>query len=183
MKKSTLFITIISVLIILTIIKFPTEIRFQNPYYNYLFVMSLFILLPISIFIKIYSSQNKLMWVLISLPILFFSSIIILFITSDLSDINTYSIDPSFELTKQVEYNNTLYKLYRTNGGATTDYGLILMKENNLPLGLKLTKILWEQYHENNATLELIQPNKLKLEIQPYSTHKKVNSIEFKLDN
>jgi hypothetical protein len=134
-------------------------------------------------FSKAYVSKNKLAWFLASLVVLFVSSIIIFFISFDLSDIKKYGIDPSFEVIEEVQHHNTFYRLYRTNGGATTDYGLVLRREKNLPLELKLTKLLWEKYHENNATLELINPNKLKLEIQPYSTHKKINSIEFQLNN
>jgi len=183
MKKINSFLFLIILLIGLSTIEFPVELRFQNPYLNYLFILILFILLPITMFSKAYVSKNKLAWFLTSSVVLFFSSIIIFMISFDLSDIKKYGIDPSFEVIQKVQHHNKFYRLYRTNGGATTDYGLLLREEKNLPLKLKLTKVLWKKYHEDNATLKLINPNKLKLEVQPYSTHKNVNLIEFQLDN
>lgn len=51
--------------------------------------------------------------------------------------------DASLEYLKQAKSELGTYRLYRTNCGATCDYGLDLRREIDLPIGIKLVDSVW----------------------------------------
>ena len=94
MKKFTSYFMIFTIIIIvLNIIDFPIEIRFQNSSLNYLFVMILSILLPLSIFFKAIFNEKKIQLIIIAFVVAFPSYIVFVIAQSCYQDIKTDGIN------------------------------------------------------------------------------------------
>ena len=65
------------------------------------------------------------------------------------------TVDPSFELISQRQNKSAHYRLYRTNCGATCAYGLVLRKEYDLILGVKVVTPIWSQYRASEGEIVL----------------------------
>lgn len=65
------------------------------------------------------------------------------------------NVDPSFELLSQRQVKSVYYRLYRTNCGATCAYGLVLRKEYDLILGVKVVTPMWSQYRASEGEIVL----------------------------
>ncbi len=55
--------------------------------------------------------------------------------------------DSSFELFAETHWNGSVVRLYRTNGGATTDFGVVIRQERRLMPGLFWVRSLDDFYH------------------------------------
>jgi len=69
----------------------------------------------------------------------------------------------SFECINEIPYGGDKIRVYRYNGGATMDYGIIVRKENSIVPGLMLTNQYLNEYHQDTIGIEIIDGNKLKL--------------------
>ena len=67
--------------------------------------------------------------------------------------------DMGFECIHVIPYNGDMIKVYRTNGGATTDYGVVVRKEIKLISGIILTKVYLKEYHQDSGGIEIIEGN------------------------
>jgi len=47
---------------------------------------------------------------------------------------------PGFDQIEEIQWKGSEIRLYRTNGGATTDFGVVIRKEKNLFPGLLLVR-------------------------------------------
>ena len=65
------------------------------------------------------------------------------------------NVDPSFELLSQRQVKSVYYRLYRTNCGATCAYGLVLRKEYDSILGVKVVTPMWSQYRASEGEIVL----------------------------
>jgi len=65
----------------------------------------------------------------------------------------------SYEALDSVELDHSTVIAYRTNGGATTDYGITIVQELPVVAGIVLAKNLHSGYHEYDATLKVTGPN------------------------
>ena len=65
------------------------------------------------------------------------------------------NIDPSFTLLSEATVSWGTYRLYQTNCGATCAYGLLLRKEFDTPLGIKVVSRIWSAYREEPATVQV----------------------------
>jgi Ca2+/Na+ antiporter len=182
MKKFTSYFMIFTIIIIvLNIIDFPIEIRFQNSSLNYLFVMILSILLPLSIFFKAIFNEKKIQLIIIAFVVAFPSYIVFVIAQSCYQDIKTDGINNSFKQLQEIPKNHKYYRLYLTDGGATTAQGIELREETVLPLGLKLISPIFKKYKAKEASIKFIAPNTLKIEIQPYSKGDKIYIKEIEI--
>jgi len=168
-------------IIMLNTISLPIKLRFQDTSLNYLAVMILSILLPLSILIRVFFAKDKATLITILIGISFPSFIVFYFAKLEYHDIKKNNIDVNFQLIQEISKNQQYYRLYLTDGGATTAHGLVLRKEINLPLGLKLVFPIFDKYKAKDATLKFISSDRLKIEIQPYSKGDKVYIKEIKI--
>ena len=103
--------------------------------------------------------------------------IVFIFANSDYSDIKSKGTDYSFEEINRLQVNNNNYVLYRTNGGATTSFGLVLRLETEVACGLNVVNVIYSKYKASESTLELTGSNQIKMQIQPYDEHGKVDIV------
>ncbi len=186
MKKISTILLIISSLFVIYDIFSPLHIIFINIKLNYIFMFIVFLMFLSGIIIKILLIKNIYFKILLSILyflILFSFQLVIIFAFFPYFDIKNNS-DGSFEKIKEINKNNIYYRLYRTDGGATTSFGLVLRKENDLKIGLKIVKTIFSQYKARHANLEVSNNNQLKLVIQPcmHKENDKQKTLLFDID-
>jgi hypothetical protein len=59
--------------------------------------------------------------------------------------------DPSFERIHEVIVQDYAIRAYRTNGGAATDYGIVVRRESTNPGSFYLFKNLYSAYHQSEV--------------------------------
>lgn len=53
--------------------------------------------------------------------------------------------------------------MYRTNGGATTDFGVAVQQEQRAFAGLKLVRHIFGDYHADDVDVEVVAPGAIRL--------------------
>src|SRR5574338_190590 len=99
----------------------------------------------IIIFLLSFLNSPKIINSLILLIPILLSIIFTIFIYYDLKLIKD-DYDPSFEKIKSFQFDNNFVNVYRTNGGATTDFGIIVRNEREIFPGNLLVKKLYSEY-------------------------------------
>lgn len=171
MKYISIFITSLIVIIsVLNIFDLPIEFRFEDPAYNYFFVMSLCVALPLSIFLTAFTLNkraNTILAVAASILLSGPSFVVYFFASSDYESIREHGIDQSFEKINEVMVNDARYRLYRTNGGATTSFGLVLRRETALIKGVNMVRIMFSKYDASEGVLRILDEHRMELTIAP----------------
>ena len=94
-------------------------------------------------------------------------------VTLWLPDVMQFDQDRSFELIRAVPApNGELIKVYRTNGGAMTSYGVVIRKEIKILPGIYLTTVIGSKYHQSDAEVS-INPNgsvKINYDVSSHET-------------
>ena len=183
-KFSTFLFPVVAAIAVINMLDLPWELRFSDQAKNYLFVVILCYLLPISSGLWALSRPSKDLKVIgivvcLSLSILCF--ITQLFAYSSYEDVKESEVDYSFEKIQEEYINGRDYVLYRTNGGATTSYGLVLREEIPLLFDFKLVHTLHSKYKASVGEISTLESGKLQLIIQPYSDTEKVDILEFEI--
>lgn len=70
-----------------------------------------------------------------------------------------------YEVLSRVEFPHSAVVAYRTNGGATTDFGVRVWHTMRLVPGVILARQLHSGYHEYAASLEIIAPHSVRATI------------------
>lgn len=171
MKFISIFITSLIVIIsVLNIFDLPIEFRFEDPAYNYFFVMSLCVALPLSIFLTAFTLNKRANTILAVAASILFSGpsfVVYFFASSDYESIREHGIDQSFEKINEVMVDDARYRLYRTNGGATTSFGLVLRREIELIKGVNMVWIMFSKYDASEGVLRILDENRMELTIAP----------------
>ena len=159
---------------------FPVELRFENTKFNYLFVIVLSLLLPLSIVLSAFTFKKRaylysvlILGALVSVP----CTLTFIFAISDYNKIVESGKDFSFEKINEVRVDKSSYRLYRTNGGATTSFGLVLRKESKFIGGLNTVEVIFSKYKASESTLSVVNKSTLQLQIEPYSEGEKTEVI------
>ena len=185
MKKfSSILLVLISLITTLNMIDFPWEIRFVDPSSNYLFVMVLAVLIPISTFLWSAFREgtfNKVFSFIVSFCLLLPCYLVFTVAGLDYADIRKEGVDSSFEEINKIQVNENNYILYRTNGGATTSFGLVLRVEKEVTANLKVVNVIYSKYKASDSTLKLVDNEKIEMRIQPYSKGGKVEVVTLSL--
>jgi hypothetical protein len=71
--------------------------------------------------------------------------------------------DRSFEPISMVALNGTQVIAYRTDGGATTDLGIVIRQQRRLMPGLLVVRELYSEYHAQDARLEMAGPEAVRI--------------------
>ena len=147
-RRSALLLTLLTTALLVpvqAILGLPFQVRFGHPAANHVALALVLVLIPTLIFWTAIFVQNK--WlrrsgmcvaVLLTIPSLLISAFVI-FTAPKQSEV----VDSSYQLLSEVSNGSVVYRLYRTDCGATCAYGLSLRKERELLLGTKLVSPLW----------------------------------------
>jgi len=178
-NKKNKFIRIVDILIftialsLIIYLSLPFLIEFQNYKVNLLITIMISIIFPILIFIKAYHSKYKLILqitaTLIAIPSIFISLFSLMDFISTKENKN-----PFLTKLEELKKEKTTYRLYLSNGGATTAYGIILQKEIELPLGVKVSSNIFTKYRAKDANISFLDKNTIRIKIAPYYKNDKV---------
>lgn len=145
-------------------------------------VLTSFVLLSIPVIVLLVFVKSK-SGVLKSILILCLSTIFVVisvFRILDISGVYTIGYSKAFEQIQRVEVDErNQVAIYRTNGGATTDFGVQVFQEQNVIPGIKLVNLLTSYYHVNELKVEYIGDDKVKI-IQVIPTNHKYTSDDIK---
>ncbi|MGE5457883.1 MAG: hypothetical protein ACM3RX_05975 [Methanococcaceae archaeon] len=157
---------LVSVYILFLLNYFLEFIRFSSPLLNECTGI-ICLLIPFILFfhgfrfklkgLKIVNGVLLIIPILISIVFLFFESFV-------LGDIIKTGTDPSFERIKALELSKSNVNVYRTNGGATTDFGIIARQEMKVLPGILIVKQFFNEYHKYDVELNRIGGDSLRLE-------------------
>jgi len=89
--------------------------------------------------------------------------------------------DFSFEQIAELRSHWTTYRAYRTDGGATTDFGIVLRRERTILPGLKYVRVIYSRYHASDASLVYSSENAGQLTIEAYGPEYPAETFAFKL--
>ena len=104
----------------------------------------------------------KLVIVLGLLPVVGLCFVFQFFLLTDLQIDGTPQYR-SFDPISSVAANGTQIVAYRTDGGATTDFGIVVRQQRRLVPGLLVVRDLYREYHAHDAHLELAGPNSVRV--------------------
>lgn len=143
----------------------PDNIAFYNPLVGMLLELFLFsipfILVLFSFkFKKIF---YKLLNFFITIILSIFLTIPVLFFWSEIQSYLNFKTYDCLEKIKETKLNNFNIAFYETNCGATTDYGVLIKKEEFFIPGIIRTENIYSQYHANNIKYNIKEPNILIL--------------------
>lgn len=85
-----------------------------------------------------------------------------------LYDVAKNGEDYSFKQVHTVELPHSRVRVYRTNGGATTSFGIVVRQERPLIPGLVVTKNVYAAYPAYDAEVTAVEPNKITISVPPY---------------
>ncbi len=151
--------------------------KFEFPLFNYLLFTITSIFPLISLLLIFNNPKNSVRLIgrfiysaslLIFIPIFLFSIIDLSFSFSDLISGKDYS----FEKIATYDFPNCKMSVYRTNGGATTSYGIVLRKEIILLPGIIHINQLYSRYKACNAIITKVDSYKVKCIIPKYNNVK-----------
>jgi hypothetical protein len=87
--------------------------------------------------------------------------------------------DPSFEPVAELSATRQDYRLYRTNGGATNAFGLVLRKEIAVLPGLRVVSRVYESYPAAEGSLDRTSGTTGRLTIEAYNEYKPREVYDF----
>ena len=98
---------------------------------------------------------------------LIIGSIILLIVVLDIQTvIERGGLDYSFENINEIDYKKSKIVVYRTNGGATVDFGIVVRREREFFPGILYCDELFDKYHMDTVGITLINEQTLQLDDQ-----------------
>lgn len=98
------------------------------------------------------------LWAVLSLPSIFFG------IVDTYAVIQNGGIDPAFETVSSTNVGSARVVIYRTNGGATTAFGIVVRAEKVILPGVYLGHDLLNIYGADNVGISLVSSNSIKID-------------------
>jgi hypothetical protein len=144
--------------------RLPMVPRFEDERLNYAAFITLVLATPFSLLwiaFKYFNGLFKGLLFAVSVFLALPAGFISLLVLPDLLSLNR-GVDESFKKIDELETEGDFYRLYRTNGGATTTYGLVVRQEHPLYFGLKLKRnvVSFDAYE---GKLSQVSPTKIRL--------------------
>jgi hypothetical protein len=154
----------VCILMIAIIIGSIFGLRFESPRLNYLF-FGIALLCPWFIDFQVILNKHDVIantfgWTLRTLSIPLFA-IWLFIVVIGLPDVITRDVDYSFEPVQSIEIEGKHYQVYRTNGGATTSFGIVVREQTKLLPGLFYEKEVYAEYPATRIVDYEIKNNKI----------------------
>jgi uncharacterized SAM-binding protein YcdF (DUF218 family) len=102
------------------------------------------------------------------LPLLLYTSFFGFFASMHLASVVESGEDTSFQLLERAPYNGSHVAIYRTNGGATTSFGISVRHERKLLPGLLLVRQLGGFYPASEAVYEFPSTEQIRVSVGAY---------------
>ncbi|MGF7397821.1 DUF5412 family protein [Thermoanaerobacterium thermosaccharolyticum] len=142
---------------------FYPVIRFQFSIFNQIFSLSVQ-LIPLVLLINGFRFKHIFVKIMNSVISIIFSLIGALVAFIILIGIFTVNPNEAFMLIQKVQINSNFIVVYRTNGGATTDYGIVVRQEKEIVKGVLLVKDLYRKYHMYDVSIKKLGDNKVEID-------------------
>jgi hypothetical protein len=158
-------------------------LRFTYPPLNYLAFIVLALAIPIALaYVSFNVRYAWARWLVGCLSVLALIPTGILSFFAFLSIIDTAvrGKDASFEPVAELRSGTAIYRAYRTNGGATTDFGIVLRKENILFPGIRYVRSIYSRYHAKDASLTCSSDRAARLTVEAYGPNS-AETFDFEL--
>lgn len=156
--KGFQYISLIMLYILAIINYFHPVIRFDSRLLNNA-LMILVLLIPVGLMIQgfffksvVGKTLNTLIWIIPCLVGILISIMIVPFSAR------------AFEPIKSINLDHSDIVAYRTNGGATTSFGIQVRQEKDIFPGIKLVKTVYSQYRKDNVDMIKTGENSFKIE-------------------
>lgn len=165
--KIAIFMSIIFLASILNFL-FPL-IRFQNQLSNLIFIVIIF-LIPFLLTMYGFLLKNILVKIISIIVGSLISIIALIFILITLINIESTieaGYNPAFEKIEIYETEKYEVNTYRTNGGATTSYGIVIRQEKKIVPGIILVRDIYKEYPRYDIEYE-VDNNILIIESKEY---------------
>lgn len=176
----TVLVACVSAIVALNVL--DTTPRFEYTPLNYAAVILLALSIPAVLFWLAFAALSSgwrwvvaIIAIVITIPVGFFC----LFASLELQSVVTAGVDTSFEPLAELRGEHMNHRVYRTNGGATTAYGIVLRRERPLLLGLKLVTVVRTYYPAHDATLERLPSGQARLSVGAYGPGRTNEFFEF----
>ncbi|HTD90918.1 MAG TPA: hypothetical protein VK663_09665 [Burkholderiales bacterium] len=157
LRRPLQFLALVIVLLIYCITA-PWQIRFSYVSLNHWAAATLAVSLPLSmLWIALRTKRKSLKIVgivlsaLVALPSLLFSTLALLESISVVEN----NVDRSFTLMSEGKGSSAYYRLYRSDCGATCSTDLVLRKEYDTQVGVKLVTQVWFRRHQSTGTIQI----------------------------
>jgi hypothetical protein len=144
--------------------------RFESPAVNYV-VMLIGLAVPIALVPLAFGFKGwgrKIVGAIFPLLLIPLSLLLGMFSWIMLADISNTGIDSSFERLECIQLPHSRVTVYRTNGGATTDFGVALRHEMTLLPGVLLVRRIESLYPAYEAKVTTSGGNIVKVVVAPY---------------
>ena len=150
-------------------------LRTSSPLVNHS-IMLLILLIPLVLLVlavAIKPTWLKTIVIVGILPLLFLSALSGFFAAIELSHIWTTGQDQSFVPITSVKLQSSRVVVYRTDGGATTSFGIVARHERVLFPGILLVRNIYHVYPGSEAQLTIIDPTTIKIVSPPYDSERR----------
>lgn len=145
-----------------------TQLIFVNPAFNDVLMSSL-MLLPIALLLFLPLARLPLIIKLLSAcvlgPLSLIMALVILMSGPNIPGIFKTGLDYSNELMKSTPFGRARIAIYRTNGGATTDFGISVIRDQFIFPGIKHIESLDYAYNAYDAQFIKIDQHHLRCHI------------------
>jgi hypothetical protein len=95
------------------------------------------------------------------------AAVLALFTVLMLGDTLITGQDPSFTHVRDVPVAASTLRVYRTNGGATTNYGAVVRQERTLAPGVRLVRVVYRAYPAYDVRIALDSPGRASFDGRP----------------
>lgn len=160
----------------------PYFLRFENPRLNHIIFIILLLLVPFSLIWLSRKVNGFWYGFLIFISIASFIPIaFIALMTYATTAFDENGKDLGFEKIDEIQGESNYFRLYRTNGGATTSFGLVMRKEKPIIFGLKLVSPIKGFSPASKGKLKKLTPESARLVVLPNGYGKGEQIYDFKL--
>ena len=162
---------------------FPV-VRTTQPWSDY-FIFAILISATLGMLVaELFRRKGFLKWIglTLTLPFILFSSLQVLgSITCGAMVLQDNGVDYSFERITVVPYKGTNIVGYRTNGGALTDFGMVIRHEGEPIPGLLIVRDLFDRYHAAGAEINIDDSGYIDIRMGWDDWNSQPNHIRLKL--
>ena len=144
-------------------------IRFENIYINKIAGLLLYIF-PIYVFVLVLKHEFKSKTIKVILSMVFGLFALGILLPIFFSVFNLYSIsqnggvDSTMEKVRALDLRSSRVVVYRINGGATTDFSIVVSVERPVLLGVYIKHDLFKLYHVDDVNLSMVTPSSIKVD-------------------
>ncbi|MDI3501057.1 MAG: hypothetical protein PWP22_828 [Thermoanaerobacter sp.] len=161
-NKYIIHIVLIVIYVLWVINYFYPVLRFKFSLLNYIFALCVQ-MIPIVLLINGFLFKHKICKILNSI---FFAALSLLSMAIEiviLIGIFTLSWKSAFKPIHDVKFTSYSVVAYRTNGGATTSYGIVVIQEKEIIKGILLVKNLYSKYPMYDVEMNKIGDNQIEI--------------------